>query len=74
MCACLKEHMREVTNYVFCAHCMVCLGSAVSWNHQDCNRQGMQQVQNTLVNWDWSVFKCLDTNVVFQKAIFLFWW
>jgi len=20
-----------------------------------------------LVNWDWSVFKCSDTNVVFQK-------
>jgi len=24
-----------------------------------------------LVNWDWSVFKCSDTNVVFQTAIFL---
>ena len=24
-----------------------------------------------LGNWDWSVFKCLDTNVVFQTAIFL---
>jgi len=24
-----------------------------------------------MVNWDWSVFKCSDTNVVFQTAIFL---
>ena len=28
MCACLKEHMR--VEYVFCALCMVCPGSAVS--------------------------------------------
>jgi len=24
-----------------------------------------------LVNWDWSVFNCSDTNVVFQTAILL---
>jgi len=24
-----------------------------------------------LVNWGWSVFKCLDTNVVFQTSIVL---
>ena len=24
-----------------------------------------------LVNWDWSVFKCSDTNLVFQTAIYL---
>jgi len=24
-----------------------------------------------LVNWDWSMFKCSDTNLVFQTAIFL---
>jgi len=29
---------------------MVCPGSAVSWNHQRCNRQSMQQVQKT-----WSI-------------------
>jgi len=23
-----------------------------------------------LVNWDWSVFKCSDSKVVFQSAIF----
>ena len=46
MCAGLKEHMREVINLVFRDLCMVCLGSAVSWNRQDCNRQSMQQVQN----------------------------
>ena len=28
---CLKEHMKEVINYVFCALCMFCSGSAVSW-------------------------------------------
>jgi len=57
-------------DHVFCALCMVCPGSAVSWNRQDCNRQSIQQVQNT-VNWDWSVLKFSDTNVVFQTAIFL---
>jgi len=64
--------MREVIKYVFCTLCMVWLGSAVSWNRQNCNKQSMRQVQH-LVTWDWSVFKCLDTNVVFQTAIFLFW-
>jgi len=47
MCSCLKEHMREVIGYVFCALCMVCLGSAVSWSSQDCNRQSRQRVANT---------------------------
>jgi len=46
MCAGLKEHMREVIDYVFCALCMICRGSAFSWNRQDCNRQSMQQVKN----------------------------
>jgi len=41
----LKEHMR--VDYVFCALCMVCPGSAVSWNRQGCNRPSMQRVQNT---------------------------
>jgi len=45
MCAFLKEHMR--VDYVFCALCMVCPGSAVSWNRQGCNRLSMQRVQNT---------------------------
>jgi len=40
-CASLKEHMREVIDYVFCAFCMVCPGSDVSRNDQDCNRQSM---------------------------------
>jgi len=57
-------------DYVSCALCMVCLGSAVSWNRQYCNRQSMQRVQN-----DWSIatglFKFSDTNAVFQTAIFL---
>jgi len=43
MCACWKEHM--TIHCVFCALCMVYLGSAVSWNRQDCNRQSMQRVQ-----------------------------
>jgi len=34
--------MRKVIDYVFCALCMVCPGSAVSWNRQDCNKQSMQ--------------------------------
>jgi len=46
MCACLKEHMRDVIDYVFCAFCMVCSDSAVSWNRQDCNRQSIQRVQS----------------------------
>jgi len=32
---------------LFCGLYIVCLGSAVSWNHQDGNRQSMQRVQNT---------------------------
>ena len=44
MCACLKEHMREVIDCVFYALYMVCTGSAVSWNHHDCIRQNMQRV------------------------------
>jgi len=47
MCAHFKEHMREAIDYVFCALCMVCPGSAVSWHRQDCNRQSMPRVQNT---------------------------
>jgi len=43
MCAGLKEHMREVIDYVICALCMVCLGSAVSWNRQDCNSQACNE-------------------------------
>jgi len=39
--------MREVIDHVFCALCMVCLGKAISWHRQDCNRQSMQRVQNT---------------------------
>jgi len=36
----------------------------------------LQQIKHAtsakhLLNWDWSVFKCSDTNVVFQTAIFL---
>jgi len=45
MCAYLKEHMR--VDYVFGTLCMVCPGSAVSSNRQECNRQNMQRVQNT---------------------------
>jgi len=72
MFACLKEHMGEVIDYVFCALYMICPGSAVSWNRQDCNGQSIQRVQNTWsVGTAWSVFKCSHTNVVFQTAIFL---
>ena len=64
--------MREVIDYVFCAICMVCPGSVVSWNHQDCNRQSMQRVQNTC-SVGISVFRRSNTNVAFQTAISLFW-
>jgi len=55
---------------VFCALCMVCPGSALSWNRQDCNKQNMQQVKH-FVSWDWSGFKFSDTNVVLQTTSFL---
>jgi len=61
ICACLKEHMREVIDYVFFALCMVCPGSAVSWNRQDFNRQSMQRVQNT-----WSIGTGLLLNALAQ--------
>ena len=57
MCACLKEHMREAIDYVFCALCVVCSGSTVSWNRPDSNRQGMQRVQNT---WSIGTGLCLN--------------
>jgi len=71
MCACLKEHMGEVIEYVFCVLSMVCPGTAVSWNRQDCNRQKHATSAKHLVNWDWSVFKPSDTSVVFKRVIFL---
>jgi len=70
---CLKEHMREVMDYVFCALCLVCPGRAASCHRHDCNRQSTQRVQNT-----WSIgtglcikHQCSDTNMVIQTAIFL---
>jgi len=70
-CACLIEHVREVIDYVFCALCMVCPGSAVSWNRQDYNRQSMQRVQTT---WSIGTGLCLNArtqNVVFRTAFCL---
>jgi len=49
--------MREVIDYVFYALCMVCPGSAVGWNREDCNRQSMQGVQNT---WPIETGLCLN--------------
>jgi len=73
MFACLKEYMRELIDYVFCALCMVCPGSAVSWNRQDCNRQSMQQVENT-----WSIgtglFLNARTQIKFSKQPFPWFW
>jgi len=65
--------MRKVIHYVFCTLCMDCSGRAVSGNRQDCNRQSMQLVQNA---WLLGNGLCLnawtmDTNEVFQTAIFL---
>jgi len=68
-----RTHGRDNRLCVYCfVLCVVCPHTAVIWNHQDCNRQSMQQVQNTAkVNWDWFVFQCSDTNVVFHVAVFL---
>jgi len=46
---------------------------AVSWNHQGCNRQSMQQVQNT-----WSIGAGVLLNAMTQmqfskQPFFLFW-
>jgi len=70
MCVLERKH-QEVIDYVLCALCMVCPGSAVSWNRQDYNRPRHATSAKHLVNCDWSVFICSDTNVVFQTAIFL---
>jgi len=71
MYACLKEHMK--VDYVFCALCMVCPGSAVSWNSQDCNRQSMKRVQNA-----WSIGTGLLSNALAQmqcsKQPFSWFW
>jgi len=50
LCACYKERMREIIDYVLWALCMVCPGSAVSWNRQDCKRQSVERVPINLVN------------------------
>jgi len=52
---------------LFYALYVVCLGSTLSWNRQDCNRWSAKH----LAICDWSVFKCSDTNVVFQTVIFM---
>jgi len=71
MCACLKEQMR--VNCVFCALCMVCPGSADSWNRQGCNRQSMQRVEDT-----WSIgtglFLNAQTQMQFSKQPFSWFW
>ena len=46
MCRFERTHEGDNRLYVFCALCMICQGSAVSCNRQDCNRQSMQQVVN----------------------------
>jgi len=53
------KHM--IVGSMFCAVCMVCPGSAVSWNRQGCNRQIMQQVQKT-----WSTGTGLLLNALTQ--------
>ena len=72
-CACLKEHMRDVIDHVFCTLCTVCPCSAVSWNHQHCNRQSMQRVQNA---WPIGTGLCLNarTQMYFSKQPFSWFW
>jgi len=70
ICACYKGLMREVIDYVFCVLCMVCPGSAFSWNRQDLQQAKHATSAKHLVSWDWSVF-CSNTNAVFQITIFL---
>jgi len=62
--------MREVIDDVFCPPCMVCPGSAVSWNRQDYNRQNMQRVKNT---WSSGAGLCLNdrTQCSFPNSHFL---
>jgi len=71
--ACLKEHVSEVIDFVFCALCMVCPDSAVSWNRRDCNRQSMKRVQNT---WSFGIGLCLNTRtqMQFSKQPFSWFW
>jgi len=64
MCACLKEHMR--VDYLH----------GLPRQRSQLESSRLQQPKHTtsakhLGNWDWSVFKCSDKNVVFQTAIFL---
>jgi len=70
MRACLKEHMREVIDY----DCV--LRSLCGLPGQNCSLESPRLQQATharsakcLIDWDWTVFKCSDTNVVFQTAV-----
>jgi len=44
---CTLERTHDNSSTVFRALCMVCPGTAISWNRQDCKRQSMERVQNT---------------------------
>jgi len=52
-----RTHERGNRLYMFYVLCMVCLGSPVSSNRQNCNRQSMQRVQNT---WSIGTGLCLN--------------
>jgi len=70
MCACLKEHMR--VDYVFCAllwFARVALLAGIV--KTTIGKAYSTTSAKHLVSWGWSVFKCSDTNVVYQTAIFL---
>jgi len=63
--------MRQVIDDVFCSLCN-------DLPEQSCELETPRQQQakhattaKHLVDWDWTVSKCSDTNVVFQTAVFL---
>jgi len=67
MCACLKEHMRVDCFALFAWFARAALLDGIVKLQQAKHATSAKH----LVIWDWSVFKCSDTNVIFQTAIFL---
>jgi len=63
--------MRELMEHVFCAVRMFCPGRAVSWIAPILEQAKHATSKKHLLSWDWSVFECSDTNVVFQITVVL---
>jgi len=72
MCACLKEHIRKVIDYVFyTVHGL--LGQCCSLESPRLQQAKHATSTKHLVSWVWSVFWCSDTNAISEQPFSWFW-